>query len=281
MKLILKYILWFPWDMDSSGFGFNSSFELKPKQRKERLYQYVLGSCPCSLRKWGTGSLQRLPGLRIGVGGKWGWGGHPWSLPFFHLLHCWGKTRAETFLGMPPKSLLAPSLRCSPLGVSSLTARAWEHHIQVVGSSGAECGCWPWCGMVTPSNLLLKTSTASPLAHCALQWAAQCLKRISHRFIMLFSVRQQLTPARYSWGSNASHSSSGAPRSLGYFAKHKRQGNRAMVKSRESLMAHQWILVKYLGGRSLEKMSWCPCERYWLTGHHQADIRSKNAELHS
>lgn len=160
-------------------------------------------------------------------GREMGMGRTSLELTFFHLHHCWGKTRAETFLGMPPKSLLAPTLRCSPLGVSSLTARAWEHHAQVVASSGAERGWWPWCGMVTPSNLPLKTSTATPLAHCALQWAAQCLKRISHRFIMLFSVwrgkhRQQLTPAHYSWGSNASHSSSGAPRSLGYFAKHKR-----------------------------------------------------------
>lgn len=51
MKLSLKYVLGFPWEMDSSGFGFNSSFELKPRERKEKLHQCVLGDCPCSGRK--------------------------------------------------------------------------------------------------------------------------------------------------------------------------------------------------------------------------------------
>lgn len=62
------------------------------------------------------------------------------ELTFFHPHHSWGKTRAKTFLGKPPKSLLAPALRCSPWGVSPLIARAWEHHAQVVSSSGAEAG---------------------------------------------------------------------------------------------------------------------------------------------
>lgn len=62
------------------------------------------------------------------------------ELTLFHLPHFWSKTRAETFLGAPPKALLAPDLRCSPLGVSPLTARAWEHHAQAVGCSGAEAG---------------------------------------------------------------------------------------------------------------------------------------------
>lgn len=136
---------------------------------------------------------------------------------------------------------------CKGLGASCTSSRLLRSR-----------GWWPQCGMVTPSSLL-RTRAATLLAHCALQWAAQCLKWMSTSFIMLFSVwrgkhGQQLTPAHYSWRSNASHSSSGASRSLGYFAKHKR--NRVTE-------------------------SWCPCERHWLTGHHQAGIRrSKNAELH-
>lgn len=210
MKLILKYILWFPWEMDSSGFAFNSSFELKPKERKERIYQCVLSGCPCSLRKWATESLQRPLGLRIDVGGKWGWEDNLGACLFFHLHHCWGKTKAETFfLGTPPKSLSAPALRCSPLGVSPLTARAWENHAQVVGSSGGHCvGHWlpavfPWEPALPPHWLTVPYN----------------LKWMSNRFFM-FSVwrgrhRQPLTPAHCSWGNNASHSSSGAPRSLG------------------------------------------------------------------
>lgn len=42
MKLILKYLLGFPWEMDSSGFRFNSSFELKPRERKKGLRWCVL-----------------------------------------------------------------------------------------------------------------------------------------------------------------------------------------------------------------------------------------------
>lgn len=82
MKLILKYILGFPWEVDSGGFGFNSSFELKPKERKKRFHRCVLSGCPCSGRKQARGWLQSAPGLRIDVGGKRGWGAHPWSLPF-------------------------------------------------------------------------------------------------------------------------------------------------------------------------------------------------------
>lgn len=68
MKLILMYVLGFPWDMDSSGFGFSSSFELKPREREERLSQCALGGCPCSGRQ--RGGCRVPPGLRIDMGGK-------------------------------------------------------------------------------------------------------------------------------------------------------------------------------------------------------------------
>lgn len=34
MKLILMYVLGFPWEVASSGFGFRSSFEAKPREMK-------------------------------------------------------------------------------------------------------------------------------------------------------------------------------------------------------------------------------------------------------
>lgn len=67
-------------------------------------------------------------------------GGHPWSLNFFIYIIPGVKQEQRHFLGMSPRSLLAPALRCSHLGVSLLTARVWENHTPVVGSSGAGAG---------------------------------------------------------------------------------------------------------------------------------------------
>lgn len=230
MKLILKYILWFPWEMGSSGFGFNSSFELKPKERKERIYQCVLGGCPCSVRKWATGSLQRSPGLRIDMGGKRGWGGHPWSLPFFIFFFIFssllGWNKSRDISGNATKSSASTRFEVLPFGSQSPNCKGLGASCTSSGLLRSR-GWWPRCGMVTHSSFPLGTSTATTVAHCALQWAAQRLKWTSNRFIMLFSVwswrhRQRLNPSHYSWGSNARHSSSGVPRDLGCFAKHKR-----------------------------------------------------------
>lgn len=153
-------------------------------------------------------------------------GGHPWSLPLFIYITPGVKQEQRHFLGMPPKSLLAPALRRSPFGSQSPNYKSLGESCTSSGLHRSR-GWWPQCGTVTPSSLPLRTSTATLLAHCALRWTAQHLEWMNNRFITLFSAwrgrhGQQLTPAHCSWRSNTSHSSSGAPRSLGYFAKHKR-----------------------------------------------------------
>lgn len=148
------------------------------------------------------------------------------ELAFFSIYITAGvKQKQRLFFRNATKISLSTSFEVLPFGSQSPNCKS-------LGESCTSSGVlrWPLCGTLTPSSLPLRTSPATPLAHCALQSEVN-EQQIFHVFCLERKAQAATHSSSLQLGKQCKPQLLRCPQKSGYFAKHKRNCNRDLQLS--------------------------------------------------